>query len=79
MDFDIYVRTLTDKSGLEIGGPSSLFQDENILPIYPHIKSLDNCNFSAQTVWEGSLRKGYNFKYDESKSCGYSSKSWRRR
>ena len=71
MDFDIYVRTLIDKSGLGIGGPSSLFQDENILPIYPHIKSLDSCNFSAQTVWESSLREGYDFKYDESKSCGY--------
>jgi SAM-dependent methyltransferase len=51
--------------GLEIGGLSPIFQKKNILPIYPHILSLDNCNFSHTTVWEGDITKGLTYYYDK--------------
>lgn len=68
---DIYVKVLSNKYGLEIGGPSSLLQRNNVLPIYPHIKALDGCNFSNETIWEGKLIEGYNYSYDSSKPKGF--------
>lgn len=44
--------------GLEIGGPSKVFTGRNILPIYPYIKQLDQCNFSDETVWSQSNKAG---------------------
>jgi SAM-dependent methyltransferase len=41
-----------NKKGLEIGGPSSVFQPgAQPLPIYPLVGSLDNCDFSRATTW----------------------------
>jgi SAM-dependent methyltransferase len=40
------------KKGLEIGGPSGVFQAGiHPLPIYPLVGSLDNCDFSRDTAW----------------------------
>lgn len=49
------------KSGLEIGGPTDVFQGWHTpsriygwrtpLPIYDRVASLDNCNFSNNTIW----------------------------
>lgn len=40
------------KKGLEIGGPSAVFEDGvRPLPIYPRVGSLDNCDFSRNTTW----------------------------
>jgi SAM-dependent methyltransferase len=40
------------KNGLEIGGPSSVFEDGiQPLPIYPLVGTLDNCDFSRDTTW----------------------------
>ena len=46
------------KHGIEIGGPSSIFQEwyslsrEGVtLPIYGHLNRLDNCDFSKSTTW----------------------------
>ncbi|MGC2402786.1 MAG: methyltransferase domain-containing protein [Acidobacteriaceae bacterium] len=40
------------KAGLEIGGPSAVFQaGAQPLPIYPLVGSLDNCDFSRATTW----------------------------
>jgi SAM-dependent methyltransferase len=68
---DTYVKALSNKCGLEIGGPSSLLQRNNILPLYPHIKALDGCNFSDETIWEGKLKEGYNYSYNSSKPKGF--------
>ncbi len=68
---DIYIKALNNKCGLEIGGPSSLFQRNNILPIYPHFKVLDGCNFSEKTIWEDRLIEGFNYFYDSSKPKGF--------
>ena len=56
--------------GLEIGGLSSIFQKRNILPLYPHIASLDNCNFSHMTIWEGDITKGLTYIYDKNRLPG---------
>jgi SAM-dependent methyltransferase len=49
--FEMYLRYLQGKSGLEIGGPSYIFQKGNVLPIYEVLENLDNCVFSNSTVW----------------------------
>jgi SAM-dependent methyltransferase len=41
-----------NKRGLEIGGPSAVFQaGAQPLPIYSLVGSLDNCDFSRATTW----------------------------
>jgi SAM-dependent methyltransferase len=63
-----YIDLLAGKSGIEIGGPSRVFDSNGILPIYDHLKTLDNCNFSNATVWEGTLQEGKNFRYGKNKT-----------
>jgi SAM-dependent methyltransferase len=46
-----YLPLVHGRSGIEIGGPSGLFQPGSPLPLYHRLGSLDNCNFSAATVW----------------------------
>lgn len=44
--------SLMGKSGLEIGGPSSVFGAwYQPLPIYASVGSLSNCVFSSSTIW----------------------------
>jgi len=52
------------KTGLEIGGPSDLFTRRGLLPAYAIARSIDNCNFSHTTVWEGTIQEGLTFTYD---------------
>ena len=54
------------KYGVEIGGPSTLFK--TVLPLYQFVERLDGVNFSTDTVWEGSIKAGWNFNYYEDKS-----------
>jgi SAM-dependent methyltransferase len=56
------VRPLVDgKRGLEIGGPSAVFEGGvRRLPIYPRVESLDNCDFSRDTTW-ASHQASYTF------------------
>lgn len=48
---NLYRRAVAHKAGLEIGGPSNTFRKRNVIPIYDKVGSLDNCDFSANTVW----------------------------
>lgn len=59
-----------DKIGLEIGGPTRLFKGGNLVPVYPDAARIDNCNFSAQTLWEGSIVEGATFRYHEQHEPG---------
>ena len=43
------------KEGLEIGGPSSIFSDRGLIPIYSSMKTLDGVNFATTTVWTGEI------------------------
>lgn len=61
---------IKNKSGLEIGGPSAIFSEKGMLPLYPIVKELDNCNFSSNTIWEGNLKAGRTFEYDKNHSMG---------
>lgn len=56
------------RRALEIGGPSDIFDYDGSLPIYPVLGSLDNCLFSAETIWAG--RVGERFYYNAGKRCG---------
>jgi SAM-dependent methyltransferase len=50
--FNLALSIVKDKIGLEIGGPSSVFQDwYRPLPIYKEVAVLDNCDISKKTTW----------------------------
>jgi SAM-dependent methyltransferase len=57
-------------TGLEIGGPSKIFGPQGSIPVYPLAINIDNCNFSRDTVWEGAIREGNNFIFDEGRVPG---------
>ena len=46
---------LKGKYGLEIGGPSRIFCGSHFAPVYDICRSIDNCNFSSQTIWTKSV------------------------
>ncbi|MEO8770792.1 MAG: methyltransferase domain-containing protein [Ferruginibacter sp.] len=58
-----YLSALHGLNGLEVGGPSPIFTVNGFLPIYKEINNLDGCNFSNNTVWEGSIQEGKNYHY----------------
>lgn len=64
-NYKAYVKWFNNLSGVEIGGPSIIFQDS--LPIYKVIKSLDCINFGTETIWQGTLKEGDNFHYYKNK------------
>lgn len=66
-----FVKLFQNKKGLEVGGPSRIFQDNGVIPLYKHVGGLDGCNFAHQTLWESGLQEGLFYKYHESKECGY--------
>jgi SAM-dependent methyltransferase len=70
-NYKFFQAFLKDKSGLEIGGPSYAFTDKGYLPLYPTMLSLDGCNFSTNTVWEGELREGLTYHYGDKKGYQY--------
>ncbi len=59
--FNLYKKAVTNKKGLEIGGPSRVFKKK--LPIYHFTKSLDGINFSSSTLWEKNLCDEGRYKY----------------
>jgi SAM-dependent methyltransferase len=61
-------KQLSGKSGLEVGGPSDVF--ETNLPIYRLIHSLDNCVFAEVTHWEGERAPGATFHFYQDKRTG---------
>jgi len=55
-----YQKRVAGMQGLEVGGPSRVFGDRDLLPIYPIVGSLDNCVYSAATFfWQAT--KQYQF------------------
>jgi SAM-dependent methyltransferase len=62
--------TVLDRTGLEIGGPSGVFQGRGILPAYPHAARIDNVNFAGITAWESDLRDGGEFHFDTRRPPG---------
>lgn len=62
---NLYLKYFTGKNGIEIGGPTAVFFNE--IPIYQVLASLDGCNFSSKTIWEGNIGEGENYNYFENK------------
>ena len=69
-DPGVYRASLTGKSGLEIGGPSDIFGDAGLLPIYRALATLDNCLYSTQTIWTGNVQATDGFHYHPHKPAG---------
>jgi SAM-dependent methyltransferase len=67
-NYALIKKLFTGKSGIEIGGPSSMFKKGNFIPIYNIVKSLDGCNFSSNTIWEGNINSGRSFNYYKNKT-----------
>jgi SAM-dependent methyltransferase len=42
---------LQGKSGLEFGGPSSIFSTNHLIPVYDIVSAIDTCNFAQRTIW----------------------------
>jgi len=60
------------KSGLEVGGPSEVFHGRRgILPVYPAVGALDNCNFAGQTVWQAAHVEGRTFLFETGRPAGW--------
>ncbi|WP_439664155.1 methyltransferase domain-containing protein [Lentzea sp. HUAS TT2] len=68
--YDDFKHLFLGKIGLEIGGPTRLFKRGNLVPVYPDAGRIDNCNFSAQTLWEGSIVEGATFRYHDGSEPG---------
>lgn len=62
-NYNLYQLYFRDKKGLEIGGPSKIFKENNLIPVYPIIQALDGCNFSRNTLWEGTIEEGNNYNF----------------
>src|ERR1700758_2933402 len=61
-----YQPFVENKYGIEIGGPSALFK--TVLPLYQFVGGLDGVNFSTDTIWEGRIKAGEGFNYDDTNS-----------
>jgi SAM-dependent methyltransferase len=58
------------KRGIEIGGPSAIFARTGLLPLYPLLGRLDNCDFAGDTIWHGEAAEGTQFTYDADRAPG---------
>jgi SAM-dependent methyltransferase len=67
----LFRAVVNDKVGLEIGGPSSVFSNRGILPLYPYVLRLDNCVYASQTLWGNRREEGWAFHYHDRKQVGY--------
>jgi SAM-dependent methyltransferase len=45
---------LQGATALEPGGPSALFREDGLIPVYPRLAALDTLDYSEQTLWSGS-------------------------
>jgi len=55
------------QNGLEIGGPSKLFDFKMAFPIYLYAQNIDGVNFSNTTLWEGDIQQGNQYHYYKNK------------
>lgn len=69
--FPLIEQIVSNGNGIEIGGPSTIFQKHNILPIYPKAHTLDNCNFNTNTIWNTNLVAGVSYVYNSTRPVGY--------
>lgn len=58
------------RNGLEVGGPSGVFNARGVLPVYEVVATLDNCNFSSRTQWEGDITEGRTYRFSKDREPG---------
>lgn len=68
--YSLCMDAVRNKRGFEIGGPSPIFGRDGMLPVYTVAGTIDNCNFSSHTTWEGTLSEGAHFCFNEAKAPG---------
>ncbi len=68
--YDVCRPLIEEAQGIEIGGPSAIFARSGILPLYPHLAHLDNCDFAGETIWHGDAADGSPFVYDAGREPG---------
>jgi SAM-dependent methyltransferase len=57
---DRFVQPLRGSHGLEIGGPSAVFETTGLLPVYPVLGDIDGVQWAARTTWhELDREQGY--------------------
>ncbi|MBM3676687.1 MAG: class I SAM-dependent methyltransferase [Actinobacteria bacterium] len=61
---------LAGKRGLEIGGPSAVFRQRDLVPVYGVLAGLDNCQFASDTMWHGSQSDRSPFHWSHGKPPG---------
>lgn len=54
MGYSTILRFISNKSGLEIGGPSRIFRKQGLIPIYSQCERIDQCNFAKNTIWSSA-------------------------
>lgn len=50
-----------DGAAIEIGGPTQFFEPNGPLPFYKYAKSIDNVNYSRETLWGNHLNDDFIF------------------
>ena len=54
---DFMTRYILNKTGLEIGGPTKVFSNKGIIPLYNLAESIDNVNYSGDTMWDNQYKE----------------------
>jgi SAM-dependent methyltransferase len=70
-NINIYKIHLAGKNGLEIGGPSNIFNKSGQIPIYSIFNNLDCVNFSDNTLWNKNLEESQTFRYGRRRGYQY--------
>lgn len=65
-----YLAAVKARRGIELGGPSSLFQRGKELPVYEALAQLDCCNFAGQTLWRNDIVDGAPYQFSPRKPAG---------
>ena len=63
-----YREMFRGKHGLEIGGPTPLFDASNILPLYSYAKAFDCANYAQYTIWDEAGGK-VSVRYEKEMVC----------
>jgi SAM-dependent methyltransferase len=59
----VYRPLIEGKRGIEVGGPSAVF--DAVLPLYQFVGELDGVNFASDTIWEGHIDADAGFQYSD--------------
>jgi SAM-dependent methyltransferase len=68
--FDQLAVRLRGQQGIEIGGPSEVFRDGGLMPVYSLVGALDGCNFATETMWEGNIQAGQSYRFADGRLPG---------